>query len=208
MQSRYAKGPGRGTSLRPVRILVAGASGVIGVQLLPLLVSSGHEVTGMTRTPGKAAALAGLGATPLVCDVYDLARLHSAVAATDPDLVIDQLTDLPDDPAALPDRAAANNRIRRVGTANLLAAASGRRTLAQSVAWSLPGDGAAAVLEREQMVLAAGGVVLRYGQFYGPGTYYPDSLPGPPRIQVAQAARRTVASLNAPKGVIVLADAD
>lgn len=189
-----------------MRILVAGASGVIGVRLLPLLLAAGHEVSGMTRTPEKVDTLLGLGAEALLCDVYDVDRLCSAVAGIDPELVIDELTDLPDDPARVAERAHANNRIRRVGTANLLAAAAGRRVLAQSVAWPLPGDGAAAVEERERQVLAAGGVVLRYGRLYGPGTYHPDAPPEPPRIHVEEAARRTVAHLTSRSGVEVLAE--
>ena len=60
--------------------------------------------------------------------------------------------------------------------------------------------------EHERLILDAGGVVVRYGQLYGPGTYYPDDLPAPPRIHVEGAARRTLALLDAPSGIVVLAD--
>jgi uncharacterized protein YbjT (DUF2867 family) len=56
-----------------MRIFVAGASGVIGVRLVPLLVAAGHDVAAMTRSPGKVAALNALGAEPVLCDVYDAA---------------------------------------------------------------------------------------------------------------------------------------
>ena len=104
---------------------------------------------------------------------------------------------------------AANARIRRQGTANLLAAAraaGATRFLAQSVAWRLDGDGGAATEELERSVLAAGGVVLRYGQFYGPGTYHEQAPPPPPRVHVDQAARRTVAALEAPTGVLTIVE--
>ena len=78
--------------------------------------------------------------------------------------------------------------------------------LAQSVAWTLPGEGGAAVLDRERQVLAAGGVVLRYGQLYGPGTYHEQALPEPPRIHVDEAARRTVDSLAVPPGIVLLTE--
>ena len=60
----------------------------------------------------------------------------------------------------------------------------------------------------ERLVLDAGGVVIRYGQLYGPGTYYPDDLPVPPRIHADDAARRTMALLDAPSGIVVLTDED
>jgi len=191
------------------RIFVAGASGVIGSRLVPLLVKAGHAVAGMTRSSAKAQALRALGATPIVCDVYDLAALQAAVAGYGPDTVVHQLTDLPDDAGLVPVHAEANNHIRREGTANLIAAARAagtRHLLAQSVAWQLPSAGAAAVEELERAVLAAGGVVLRYGRFYGPGTYHDGSLPPPPRIHVEEAARRTVAALDALSGVLVVTD--
>jgi nucleoside-diphosphate-sugar epimerase len=62
-------------SIHPVRVFVAGASGVIGVRLIPLLVSAGHEVVGMTRSPEKVDGLRDLGAEPVVCDVFDATAL-------------------------------------------------------------------------------------------------------------------------------------
>ena len=192
-----------------MRIFLAGASGVIGVRLIPLLVRDGHEVAGMTRSPGKAAALRELGAEPVVCDVFDAGALAQAVTAFGPELVMHQLTDLPDRAGQIPEFAARNNRIRTEGTRNLLAAAAqagATRFLAQSIAWTPP-SGGEAVAEHERLVLAAGGVVIRYGIFYGPGTYSgSDRVPPPPRIQVDEAARRTVALLTAPSGVVVVTE--
>lgn len=192
-----------------MRIFVAGASGVLGVRLVPLLVAGGHEVAGMTRSPAKASPLAGLGAEPVVCDVFDADALREAVVAFRPDALIHQLTALPDDPARVPEFAAANNRIRRKGTRNLLAAASVAGTstfVAQSVAWALPGEGGAAAADLERAVLDAGGVVVRYGRFYGPGTYHEGEPPEPPRIHIDEAARRTPAALGAPSGILVIAE--
>jgi nucleoside-diphosphate-sugar epimerase len=158
-----------------VRIFVAGAIGVIGVRLVPLLVAAGHEVAGMTRSAGKADALrGGLGGEPVVCDVYDAAALNEAVARFRRDAVMDQLTDLRDE-ADIPALGARNDRMRREGTRNLLAdarAAGAGRIYAQSIAWKLPGERGVAVAEHERAVLDAGGVVIRYGQLYGPDTYY------------------------------------
>ena len=192
-----------------MRVFLAGASGVIGVRLIPLLVRDGHEVAGMTRSPGKAAALRELGAEPVVCDVFDAGALARAVTAFGPELVMHQLTDLPEQAEQIPEFAARNNRIRTEGTRNLLAAAAqagATRFLAQSIAWTPP-SGGEAVAEHERLVLAAGGVVIRYGIFYGPGTYSgSDRVPPPPRIQVDEAARRTVALLTAPSGVVVVTE--
>ncbi|MHB1504352.1 MAG: NAD-dependent epimerase/dehydratase family protein [Acidimicrobiales bacterium] len=170
-----------------MRIFVAGASGVIGRHLVPLLVEGGHDVAGMTRTPGKVDWLRHVGAEPVLCDVYECYALFEVVASFSCDAVIHQLTDLPDDPDRIPDEAAANNRIRREGTTNLVdaACACGARVIAQSVAWLLPGDGGQAVAFLERTVLDAGGVVVRYGRIYGPGTYYVGELPPPPHVYVA-----------------------
>jgi nucleoside-diphosphate-sugar epimerase len=193
-----------------MRIFLAGASGVLGRRLVPLLVAEGHQVTGMTRSPDKVELLASLGAEPVVCDVFDAAAVVAVVVAARPDVVVHELTDLPDDAAQIAARPGANARMRREGTSNLIAAwraAGAERFLAQSVAWTLPGDGAAAVAELEAQTLAIGGVVLRYGQFYGEGTYHP-TAPEPPRVAIDVAAVRTVAALSAPSGVLNIVDDD
>ncbi len=187
---------------------MAGATGVIGRHLVALLVEGGHDVVGMTRSPQKAGWLRDAGAEPVVCDVFERDALSRAVAGFSPDVVVHQLTDLPDDPQHVQEHAAANARMRREGTANLVdaACACGARVIAQSVAWTLPGDGGEAVELLERTVLGAGGVVARYGQFFGPGTYYPVTPPGPPRIRVDEAARRTVTLLHAPSGIVDIVD--
>ena len=192
-----------------MRIFLAGASGVIGVRLIPLLVGEGHEVAGMTRTPEKADRLTELGAEPVVCDVYDSGALKQAVAAFGPELVMHQLTDLPDDMKRLALFVRRNNRIRTEGTRNLIEAAQAagaQRLVAQSIAFTPPGA-QRAVARHERMVLDAGGVVLRYGWFYGEGTYSGKRRPPPPRIHVDEAARRTVECLEADSGVIVISEA-
>ncbi|MBW0271163.1 epimerase [Nocardia sp. MH4] len=192
-----------------MRIFLAGATGVIGTRLLPLLIGAGHEVAGLTRSPGKAAAIRTVGAQPIVHDVYDAPGLAAAVTAFAPDLVMHQLTDLPDDVAELASSGEANARIRTEGTANLLAAAASagaERFLAQSIAWQPPAGRGAVIAAHEAAVLGAGGVVLRYGQFYGPGTYYESTPPQHPRVHVDAAAARTVALLDAPTGTVVVAE--
>ena len=122
-----------------------------------------------------------------------------------------QLTDLPDDPARIGETAAVNARVRREGTSNLLAAARAAGApefIAQSVAWQLSGEGGASIADHESLVLARGGVVLRYGRFYGPGTYYERNLPEHPRVHVDDAARRTVAALGSEPGIVTIADSD
>jgi nucleoside-diphosphate-sugar epimerase len=194
-----------------MRIFLAGASGVIGVRLVPLLVQAGHQVAGMTRTPQKEELLRELGAEPVVCDVYDAARLTEAVRSFAPDLIMHQLTDLPDDVKRIALYIRPNNRIRTEGTSNLIAAARAagtQRFIAQSLASTPPGAGRA-IRKHERMVLDFGGVVLRYGWLYGPGTHMPARRrPPPPRIQVDDAARRTAELLDAPAGVIVISETD
>ena len=164
-----------------MRVFLAGASGVIGQQLIPRLVAAGHVVGGMTRSAGKAELLDDLGAEPILCDVFDREALVRAVRDFEPDVILNELTDLPDDVTQIGALAELNARIRTEGTQNLIEAArrSGSpKILAQSVAWQLPdGPDAVAVAELERAVLAEGGVVLRYGQFYGPGTYNEERLP-------------------------------
>jgi NAD dependent epimerase/dehydratase family len=192
-----------------MRVFLAGASGVIGVRLVSLLTAAGHDVAGMTRSAAGAERVRALGARPVVSDVFDLRALRDAIADFAPDVVLHQLTDLPDDATRIRELAGANARMRREGTRNLLFAARGAgvvRFVAQSVEWPIPDDGGLAVREHESMVLGDGGVVVRYGRFYGSGTYYPSELPPPPRVHIDEAARRTLPALAAPPGVLVVVD--
>ena len=193
-----------------MRIFLAGASGVIGQRLIPRLVQAGHVVGGMTRSASKTELLAQLGAEPILCDVFDREALLHAVRDFKPDVILNELTDLPDEVEKIGEHATLNARIRTEGNQNVIAAArqSGSpKLLTQSVAWQLPeGPDALAVAELERSVLAAGGVVLSYGQFYGPGTYNEQRLPPEPRVQIDRAAERTVALLGARSGVVVITD--
>lgn len=191
-------------------MFVAGATGVIGSRLLPLLVAEGYAVTGMTRSEVKAARLVEHGVVPLVLDVFDRDRLVAAVKEIEPDVIVHELTDLPDDASRISEHAGLNARIRREGTDNLLAAAreSGTsRFLAQSVAWQLDGDGGEAVAYLEEAVLDFGGTVLRYGQLYGPGTFHEAAPPPPPRVHVDEAARWTLSALEAGPGIVEITEA-
>ena len=192
------------------RIFLAGASGIIGRRLIPLLVQAGHAVGGMTRSPSKTDLLSHLGAEPILCDVFDREAFIQAVRDFKPHVVLNELTDLPDDAARISERADLNARIRTEGTRNVIEAArrSGSpKILAQSVAWQLPdGSDAQAVAELERSILAESGVVLRYGRFYGPGTYNEERPPEEPRVHIDRAAERTVAALGEPTGVVVIVD--
>jgi nucleoside-diphosphate-sugar epimerase len=180
-----------------MRVFVAGASGAIGRPLVPRLLSAGHEVTGMTRSEESAAALREAGAAAVVVDVFDAEALRPAMAGAQPEVVIHQLTAIPEnlDPRKMEAQFEATNRLRTEGTRNLLTAArecGARRFIAQSIAFAYaPRPGGlhdeddplwaeatpifAAVQEMENEVLGSGdieGLVLRYGFFYGPGTSY------------------------------------
>ncbi|WP_405163503.1 NAD(P)H-binding protein [Nocardia sp. NBC_01499] len=192
-----------------MRIFLAGATGVIGTRLVPLLVAAGHEVAGMTRSASKADQVRAAGAVPVICDVYDLDALTAAVIDFGPDMVMHQLTDLPDDVARLAESGDANSRIRTEGTHNLIAAAraaGAKRFLAQSIAWEPAGDRGQVIQDHEAAVLDIDGVVVKYGQFYGPGTYYEGELPPHPRVHVDDAAARTIPLLDASSGVVIIAD--
>jgi uncharacterized protein YbjT (DUF2867 family) len=198
------------TSTNNQRVFLAGASGVIGQRLIPLLVDAGHVVAGMTRSADKTELLSRLGAEPILCDVFDRDGLIDAVRAFAPDVILNELTDLPDDVASIGAHAELNARIRTEGNQNLIEAArknGSPKILAQTVAWQLPdGPDAIAVADLERAVLAEGGVVLSYGQFYGPGTYNERELPPEPRVHIDRAARRTVELLDAPSGVELVTD--
>ncbi|HEX6665425.1 MAG TPA: NAD(P)-dependent oxidoreductase [Solirubrobacterales bacterium] len=182
-----------------MRVFVAGASGAIGRPLVRQLVAAGHEVTGMTRREERAEEIRDAGAEAVVCDVFDAAALEAAVVAARPQAVVHALTALPPKFNPRSDYLAPTNRVRTEGTRNLLAAAraaGAQRVVAESVAFfyrpegdwvkdeeaptndQAPGNfGAAveAILDLERQVLQAEGlegVVLRFGWFYGPGTYF------------------------------------
>jgi nucleoside-diphosphate-sugar epimerase len=193
-----------------MRVFLAGASGVIGRRLIPRLIRAGHVVGGMTRSASKMELLAELGAEPILCDVFDREALIRAVRDFKPDVILNELTDLPDEVEKIGDHADLNARIRTEGNQNVIEAArqnGSPKILAQTVAWQLPDEpDARAVAELERSVLAEGGVVLSYGQFYGPGTYNEQQIPAEPRVQIDRAAERTVELLGEPSGVVVITD--
>jgi hypothetical protein len=123
------------------RIFLAGAAGVIGRRLTPLLLAHGHSVWGTTRSPGSSEPLRKLGVSPVVVDVFDAEALATAVLDAKPEIVMHQLTDLAavQDPAKRSSALARNARIRDEGTRNLVAAArnaGASRLIAQSIAWA------------------------------------------------------------------------
>src|SRR4051812_30251903 len=189
-----------------MRIFLAGATGVIGVRLVPLMLAEGHVVAAMTRTPEKIDGLRAAGVTPVLCDLFDQKSITAAVKDFGPNVVVHQVTNLPDEIGKLAEFLASNSRVRSEGTRNLLAAAEAANAsgfVAQSIAW-----GSGPVIEaHEKAVISAGGTVLRYGQFYGPGTYYEHDPPPAPRIHVDDAARRTMPFLAGPSGIFVITDA-
>ena len=106
-----------------MRIFLAGASGVIGQRLIPRLVQAGHVVGGLTRSPSKTELLSRLGAEPILCDVFDREALIKAVRDFKPDVMLNELTDLPDDAGQISEFEALNVRIRTEGNQNLIEAA-------------------------------------------------------------------------------------
>ncbi|MGO4601405.1 NAD-dependent epimerase/dehydratase family protein [Terrabacter sp. 2YAF2] len=181
-----------------MRVLVAGATGAMGRQLVPRLVRAGHEVHGMTRSESKRALLQELGAAPVVADALDPEQVARAVATARPEVVVHELTSIGPMDMRHFDRAfAQTNRLRTEGTDHLLSAARAAgvgRFVAQSffAGYDRVGGGVkteddpfgtvpppgmeqtvGAIRYVEDQVLAASwtqGLVLRYGGFYGPHT--------------------------------------
>jgi nucleoside-diphosphate-sugar epimerase len=218
-----------------VRIFLAGATGAIGRRLTPLLLAAGHEVTGSTRSPETARELNATGMHGVVVDVFDAAALRDAVVKSRPEIIIHQLTDLPrvvEDEARLAASYPRNARIRIEGTRNLIAAAqaaSARRFIVQSVAFAYaPGAEphsetdplnvsagpravtvrAAADLERQVLSSEMEAIVLRYGFFYGPGTWHADPIRKPPLHIDAAAQATLVAVTRGQPGIYNIADED
>jgi nucleoside-diphosphate-sugar epimerase len=225
-----------------MKVFVAGASGVIGRPLVRQLVAAGHEVTGTTRQEERAEEIRAAGATAVVCDVFDAAALEAAVKEAAPEVVVNQLTSLPH--RYDPRKASfyeATNRVRGEGGHNLVEAARAagvRRLLTQSISFLYAPEGdwvkdeearpfddapghfgpsVKVLLSHEREAVECpdfDGLVLRYGQFYGPGTYFaPDGhlgrevsrrrfpIVGPGTgtfsfLQVEDAASATVAALD------------
>ncbi|MEH2252209.1 NAD-dependent epimerase/dehydratase family protein [Nostoc sp.] len=183
-----------------MKIFVAGATGVIGRPLIVQLLAKGHDVVALTRSSENAQTLAEQGVEPAIADVFDADAVKAALVRAQPEVVIEQLTALPKTYTgeSMSAAAALNTRIRLEGGANVLAAAQAagvRRYLRQSIAfWGVPGTGLAdeetpisldasravaadahTVTEIEHRLLEASnleGIVLRYGFFYGPGTWF------------------------------------
>lgn len=182
-----------------MKVLVAGATGAIGRPLVAHLLDAGHDVVATTRSPERAEALRDAGADGVVCDLLDPVAVGRAVAAARPEVVVDQLTALPQEyDIRRKDLYTATNRIREAGTAALLDAARAAgvgRYVVQSIAFAYTPQGdmvkdesaplweaapgmlaeATRILaENERTVIGSAdldGIVLRYGFFYGPGTY-------------------------------------
>jgi 2-alkyl-3-oxoalkanoate reductase len=182
-----------------MKIFVAGATGAVGLPLVRALRTLGHPVTGMTRAGAGVGRLRELGASVATADAFDPQAVRDAIAAAAPDVVIDQLTWLPADPGEIIKSMPNDTRLHREGGGNLLTAARelgiGRYIL-QSRGFYLDaaagrladetarlrydapgeiGESTRAIGAYEDRVLASpglDGVVLRYGFFYGPGTWY------------------------------------
>ncbi|HLH70685.1 MAG TPA: NAD(P)-dependent oxidoreductase [Candidatus Dormibacteraeota bacterium] len=177
-----------------MRVLVVGAGGVIGTRLVPQLRGRGHEVIGTSRSPGRAARLRALGAEPVVLDALDARAVHETVATVRPDAIVYEATALSNlsDLKHFDRSFAQTNRLRTEGTDIVLAAARNvgvRRLVFQSYANHRyarvggpvkteddPLDPAPAATMRrliaamnrlERAVTEAGGIALRYGNFYG-----------------------------------------
>ncbi len=169
-----------------MRVLVAGASGTIGVPLVRALVGTGHQVTAMTRSPEKQPMLRALGATPVVADALDAETLTRTVVASTPEIVIHQLTNLPKTGVRSVKNLESTNQLRTEGTRNLIdaaVAAGARRIVGASFVLSLAAkpdanghvdEAAAANNSMESQIVEASrqsrieGIVLRYGMWYGP----------------------------------------
>src|SRR4051812_18777307 len=176
-----------------MHILIAGATGAAGRALIPLLIANGHTVTGTTRTESKAGELRKQGANAQIMDGLDAASVKAAIDATQPDVIVHQMTALTGIDMKNIDKAFhLTNRLRTQGTEHILAAAKGKLLIAQSFAgWPYARTGGpikteadpldpappkgirethAAIRRLEQLTTEAGGIVLRYGGFYGPGS--------------------------------------
>jgi nucleoside-diphosphate-sugar epimerase len=197
-----------------------------------MLVTAGHEVVGATRSAEKAALIEGQGASAVRVDFYDATGVEDAVRAARPDVIVSQLTDLPQsyDEKVFDEALKRNADIRRRGTANIVRAAlvaGTPRLVTQSVAFLYasgpephresdplePAEGSRAgtvggVVAVERLSLETpglDGIVLRYGLFYGPGTWYEEPT-GQPPVHVDAAAYAAFLALDAKPGIYNIAE--
>jgi nucleoside-diphosphate-sugar epimerase len=213
-----------------MRIFLAGGTGTLGSRLIPKLTAAGHQVTATTRRADRAGLLTRLGAAPAIVDVYDADLLSSVVAAAAPDVILHELTDLSEYDTD------ANARLRREGTANLIAAAQAAgtgRIVVESIAWIFP-DADALATEDDPIISGTAvdameglarrlphATILRYGILYGPGTWYAPGgriaklvdagqLPATPAVtcfvHVDDAVAATVQALSWPDGTYHVVD--
>jgi 2-alkyl-3-oxoalkanoate reductase len=183
-----------------MKIFIAGGTGAIGRPLIAELLTKGHTIIALTRSPEKAQVLVEQGIEPAIANVFDADAVKTVVRRAQPEVVIEQLTALPKtyNRESMSAAAIFNHRIRLEGGTNVLAAAQAagvRRYLRQSIAfWAVPGPGLAdeetplasdaspavaadvhVVTEIERRLLESSnieGIALRYGFFYGPGTWF------------------------------------
>jgi len=187
-----------------VKILIVGAAGVLGRAVLPHL--AGHEVVGTTRDPARLAVIEGLGATGVLCDVYQPGALDHVAQAASPQIVVNLVTDLAGGSRE------ANARVRREGgpvVVRAARAAGARRLVVESIAFAVSGEGATAVADMEAGARASGleALVLRFGRLWGPGTWSPSTPEAAPTVHVAEAGRLAAPLiLTAPAGTYDIAD--
>jgi 2-alkyl-3-oxoalkanoate reductase len=235
-----------------MRVFVAGATGAVGRPLLRLLQDAGHVPVAMTRSEESAASLREDGVEAVVADALERHDVVAAVAGSGAGAIVHQLTSIPSalNPRNVDKQFKQTNRLRTEGTRNLLEAAREAgisRFVAQSVAFVYEHEGdwvkdenaplyrqapkgytetLSAVMELERLVSGAGGTVLRYGFFYGPGTAYAaggqvvelirkrryplvgDAQARHSFVHVEDAARAVVAALEAGPGVYNIVDDD
>jgi nucleoside-diphosphate-sugar epimerase len=217
-----------------MRIFLAGATGAIGRRLTPILLAAGHQLTGTTRSSDAARKLENVGVRAVVVDVFDAAALRRAAIDAQPEIVVHQLTDLPQtfDEKEVAASYPRNAHIRVEGTRNLIAAAQAagaRRFIVQSIAFAYAAarephveddpfnlaDGPRVLTVRgaadmEGQVLASGmeAIVLRYGLLYGPGTWAEQPSRKPALHVDAAAQAAALALTRGAPGIYNIADDD
>ena len=188
-----------------MRILIFGVTGVLG--RATVLHLNGHTLAGTTRSADKIAALAAMGVEGMVCDAYDRQAAVDVARAFRPDVVVNFLTDLAGGPGP------ANSRIRREAAPNVTAAAraaGARRLVVESIAFPATPESEAAVaaLEKDAQTSGLEALILRFGRFWGPGTWSAERAASP-AIEIAEAGRRAATLLTgASAGVVVVAELD